>query len=485
MKTEPKPNVEFDNVFQDFIDQYPTYSDTQILDDLRETDYSRLDKLGHIYLDYTGGNLYAESQIEKHHELLKNNVFGNPHSTNPTSLAATQLVNEARAYVLKYFNAQDDYFCVFTANASNALKIVGECYPFCENSQFLLTYDNHNSVNGIREFAKHKECGFDYVPLYIENLRLDEKTLKEKLKSFDHKTNKLFALPAQSNVSGVKHPLTWIRYAQKRGWDVLLDAAAFVPSSPLNLKEVQPDFVSMSFYKIFGYPTGLGALFIKKSSFHKLQKPWFAGGTVNFVSVGESTFSLEESCARFEDGTINYLDIPAIKIGLEHIESIGIETIQNRVRIFTDYLIKTLLELKHSNGREVVTVFGPKNTTNRGGTIILNFCDENGKMIPWDYVEHLANEAKISLRTGCFCNPGLDEVYSCVSITETMKYFSQMNKGGFKEVIKYMGKLRGAVRISVGIATNFKDVYSFIQFAKQFVNMNASELEFGHYMSEH
>ena len=63
----------------------------------------RLDELGHIYLDYTGGGLYADSQLREHFELLRHHVFGNPHSQSPTSRATTELVEQARAFVLTFF----------------------------------------------------------------------------------------------------------------------------------------------------------------------------------------------------------------------------------------------------------------------------------------------------------------------------------------------------------------------------------------------
>jgi selenocysteine lyase/cysteine desulfurase len=86
-----------------------------------------------------------------HSDMLLNQVFGNPHSSNPTSQAMTHLVNSARASVLAFFRANpEEYVCIFTKNASDALKLVGESYPFGEGSTYLLTFDNHNSDNGIR-----------------------------------------------------------------------------------------------------------------------------------------------------------------------------------------------------------------------------------------------------------------------------------------------------------------------------------------------
>jgi molybdenum cofactor sulfurtransferase len=83
-----------------------------IFEKLRKEEFSRLDTAGHAYLDYTGGNLYPASLILKHQKMLLENTFGNPHSTNPTSLRATELVEEARKKVLEFFRAED-YICVF------------------------------------------------------------------------------------------------------------------------------------------------------------------------------------------------------------------------------------------------------------------------------------------------------------------------------------------------------------------------------------
>src|SRR5512147_1078226 len=170
-----------DPKFVAFLKTYPTYPTTHLIDELRASDYTRLDLGGHIYLDYTGGGLYAESQLRRHSKLLSERVFGNPHSGNPTSQAATQLVEHAREYVLKFFHADpEEYLAIFTANASGALKLVGESYPF-PNGRYLLTFDNHNSVNGIREFAHARGAEVTYLPIALPDMRVDENQLLAEL----------------------------------------------------------------------------------------------------------------------------------------------------------------------------------------------------------------------------------------------------------------------------------------------------------------
>lgn len=436
-------------------------------DELRAKEYQRLDKTGHKYFDYTGGNLYPQSLIDSHYAFLAENVLGNPHSTNPTSLHATKEVDATRAKVLDFFNATDDYYCIFTANASNALKIIGESYPFNHDTELVMFYDNHNSVNGIREFCKNKTGNFTYIPMYFEDLRIDQEALKEKLNDC-YKSNKLLAFPAQSNVSGVKHDLNWIPYAQERGWDVVLDAAAFVPTSKLDLNKVKPNFVSVSFYKIFGFPTGLGCLLVRKDTFEKLRKPWFAGGTVSFASVNQPFFTLQNNHERFEDGTVNYLQIPAIKTGLDYIESIGIDRINERIKRITQYLIDSFHALKHSNGQAMVQIYGPKNTEMRGGTIIFNILQADGKPLLYTDIEQEANKELISIRTGCFCNPGIDEINNCISTDELSNFYTSKHNATPMEMIQFLGRMRGAVRVSVGFITNQNDVDALLAFVGRY-----------------
>lgn len=478
--------AQMDEAFAGFVARYPSFETTTLLDEWRVSEYGRLDANHQIYLDYTGGGLYGESQLREHMQMLSSRVLGNPHSANPTSLAMTDLVEGTRAYVLRTFNASpDEYIAVFTPNASGALKLVGESYPFTTNSQYVLTFDNHNSVNGIREFAQGKGAKVTYVPLTRPDLRMDRTQLDAILEQIDPAQNNLFAYPAQSNFSGVKHPLDLIAHAQQKGWDVLLDAAAFVPTNRLDLSVAKPDFVAMSFYKMFGYPTGIGALLIRKSTFHKLERPWFAGGTVNFASVQGNGHYLASNEAAFEDGTINYLNIPAIKTGLQHLEKVGIDTIGERVHCLTGWLIENLLALAHSNGRPMVRIYGPANTHHRGGTVTLNFYGPDEYLLDYRRVEELANEKGISLRTGCFCNPGAGEIAEGLTREDMLaglKDGRDMSLPRFVQVIQHRGnKSAGAIRISVGLATNFADVYRFMQFAAGFrdkTNLNIGEVTF-------
>ena len=466
--------------FAIFLRDYPAYQETAILDVFRQNECARLDEQNHVYLDYTGGGIYADSQLREHFDLLRKNIFGNPHSHNPSSMAMTRLVDQARAAVLGFFNTTaDEYIVIFTPNASGALKLVAESYPFASGGHFALCADDHNSVNGIREFARAGGAEVQYSPLIGPELRMDLDRLDETLDSADPQANNLFAFPAQSNYSGVKHPLTLIAHARDKGWDVLVDCAAYAPTNELDLGRWQPDFAAFSFYKMFGYPTGIGALLVRREVLPKLRRPWFAGGTVKIVSVKAFDHYLAEDEAAFEDGTINYLGIPAIEIGLRHISELGLNTINERVRCLTGWLLDQLAQLKHSNGRPIARVHGPTNLEMRGGTITMSFFDVDNLPISGQVVEQLAAQANISLRTGCFCNPGSGE--AAFQLPESlMKEFFIGDEGmSFADLVEIINQRQGvdvsAVRISVGLASNFADVYRFIQFAAGMRDQSAKQ----------
>ena len=202
-----------------------------------------------------------------------------------------------------------------------------------------------------------------------------------------------------------------------------------------------------------------------------LQRPWFAGGTVNFATVQGRAHILSPGEAGFEDGTLNYLSLPAIEIGLRHIQRIGIDTINTRVQALGGWLLQKLLALRHANGRHMVRIYGPATMADRGATLTMNFYDPDGHLIDYRRVEELASERRISLRTGCFCNPGAGE--AAEQLTESdmraaMDAGVDMNLAKFVQLMQTRGgKAAGAIRVSFGIVSNIDDAARFLAFAEE------------------
>jgi selenocysteine lyase/cysteine desulfurase len=235
---------------------------------------------------------------------------------------------------------------------------------------------------------------------------------------------------------------------------------------------------------MFGYPTGVGALIARRSLLPKMQRPWFAGGTIKITSVLADKHYFADDEAAFEDGTLNYLTIPAIEIGLRHLEAIGLDVIGERVRCLTGWLLEELAQLQHSSGVPLVYLHGPNSLESRGGTVTLSFYDQTGVAISGHRVEVMAADASISLRTGCFCNPGVGETTFNLSKEMMVDGFNRAGAMHFAEFVAMVRQERdidiSAVRVSVGLVTNFADVSKFLQFARSFLDRDSAEFDHVH-----
>lgn len=438
---------------------------------LRAQEFSRLDAAAHAYLDFTGSALYPESLVATHAEMLRASILGNPHAESPASIASTALIAEARANVLRFLDADPaTYDVVFTANASAALGHVAAGFVFEPDAPFVLTADNHNSVNGIREYARRAGAPVHYLPLDDE-LRLDAAECRLAELPRLRGARGLFAFPAQSNFSGVKHPLSLVRYAQGRGYRVLLDAAALVPTSRLSLRTVPADFVALSFYKMFGYPTGVGALVARRDALAELRRPWFAGGTVEFVSVQHGIHALRAGADGFEDGTADFIGIGAVPRGLAFLDALGLANIECHAMRLTLRLLDLLSALHHRNGKPMVRVYGPTDAADRGATVAFNVLDADGAVIPYTEVEERARAARVSVRGGCFCNPGTSEAAFGFPAAATARCLASTSASGWsipRFAACMAGHAVGAVRASFGIPSNCADLERLVEVVESF-----------------
>jgi selenocysteine lyase/cysteine desulfurase len=310
----------------------------------------------------------------------------------------------------------------------------------------VLTSDNHNSVNGLRLPARRARATVEYVGLDADMRIRDASPALPPATA-----PSLFSFPAQSNFSGVRHPLEWIGQAQQRGYRVLLDAAAFAPTATLSLSAAPADFVALSFYKIFGYPSGIGALVARRDALAELRRRYFAGGTVQFASVQNDVVRLKQGAAAFEDGTVNFLAMPAVCDGLRWISRVGVRQIARHVADLTTTLLDRLSELGDG-----VVVYGPRDCRSRGGTVSFNV-RRDGRLLPYEEVEAAARDRGIAVRGGCFCNPGAAEHAFALPAARTRACL----RGEFSipRLRACVGDLPvGAVRASLGLATQPADI---------------------------
>jgi len=429
---------------------------------LRDREFARLDAQRHAYLDYTGSALYGVSQLRAHLALLESGLFGNPHSQSHTSAASTAIVEQARTAVMDFLgvDARSHVVC-FTGNCSAAIKLVAESYPFDAQRGLLLTTDNHNSINGVREYARAAGAAVRVIGLDVE-LRLHDP--EAGLREAATAGGGLFAFPAQSNFSGVRHPLKLADKAHELGLDVLLDIAAYASSEAISLRRVPADFAVLSFYKLFGYPTGLGALILRKEALAKLRRPWFAGGTVRYASVHANQHRLHDGAEGFEDGTPDFLGLAALPAGFALLAEAGMDRLSARLRDLTGDLLQRMRRLCHKNGSPLLHLYGPPDLRERGATVSFNVLDGCGDPADYTRIEASAADAGISLRGGCFCNPGAAEAAFGLAAERLAECLQSVGDDFTpRRLADCAGTAVGAIRVSLGLASNRTDLDRLIQ----------------------
>ncbi|KAF3941951.1 hypothetical protein ABW19_dt0206907 [Dactylella cylindrospora] len=403
---------------------------------------------------------------------LSSNIFGNPHSASPSSMLSSVRVEAVRARVLEFFHADPEHFdLVFVANATAGIKMVMDGFRDLEGGYWYGYHrDVHNSVVGVREHAKYSSCFTtdEEVESWISS------------KDYTDASARLFAYPAQSNMNGRRSPLEWCGQVRKNKPNTytLLDAAAFLTTGRLDLSDHKnaPDFVCMSFYKIFGFPD-LGGLIVRKASSGVLtRRKYFAGGTVDMViTLGYAWHSKHKGSIHeaLEDGTLPFHNIVALGHAMDVYQELY--SSPKQVSAHCSALAKNaydrLSSLRHSNGTPVCEIYKDSRASyddsrTQGPTIAFNVRNADGTWVGKTTVEQAAIQRGIHLRTGGVCNPGGVAAALDLSAREMYKaYEAGIRCGDGNDVIA--GKPAGIVRISLGAMSSMKDVDNFITFVQE------------------
>nr|KAF6358624.1 molybdenum cofactor sulfurase [Pipistrellus kuhlii] len=445
---------------------------------LRAREFGRL--AGTVYLDHAGATLFPESQLRSFTRDLLENVYGNPHSQNISSRLTQDTVDQVRYRVLAHFGTSpEDYSVVFTAGSTAALKLVAEAFPWSRGSLFCYLTDSHTSAVGMRAVAAAR--GATCVPVRPEALRpQEERGAAPAAVGPDGQPPHLFCYPAQSNFAGTRYPLAWAGEAAAGRlcpagegapgrWFALLDAAAYAGTSPLDLSAHPADFVALSFYKILGFPTGLGALLVHRRAAPLLRKTYFGGGTAAAYLAGEDFYVPRPSLAeRFEDGTIPFLDVIALKHGFDALERLtgGMENVQQHTFTLARYTYTALRALRYPSGAPVVRIYCDSAFCSpevQGPVINFNVLDAEGRVVGYSQVEKMASLFNIQLRTGCFCNTGACQRHLGLSDDMVKKHLQAGHVCG-DDVDLVDGQPTGSVRISFGYMSTLEDAQAFLRF---------------------
>lgn len=465
-----------------------------------------------IYLDYAGSALPWQSQLQA---AAASPLLANPHShVGPTASRTLQQMDIVRQQLLELWDAtpgvlagfpqrhattatdyhehpyHPGYHLFFTSGTTEALRLVAEQFVFTPNvSLFACPAASHTSVLGMRECALRAGASFRVwsQPEEMSDILRHTDQVAPSSQSKAQTSSNLVVLPLECNFTGDRlSPHVYQAFRSQQTWCVGLDMAKAACTGPVSLKEWDPDFAVVSFYKLFGAPTGLGALLVKKNSSLAAmllspapqQHAYFGGGTVQVVVPARDYVVRHTTETSIRGGTSHFRGICELKYGLETLQKLGgMPAIQNHTNALARELVRRLCLLKHaSTGQPAIVLYGAwaykpsredGNGDHPGPTVTFNVLRDDGKTyVGYHEIAQLAalHSPPIQFRVGCFCNPGGCQQALGWSDDEIISNFEQLGHVCGDDVDLIDGKPTGAVRISVGKDSTWEDIDGLVRF---------------------
>ncbi|SNX86051.1 related to molybdenum cofactor sulfurase HxB protein [Melanopsichium pennsylvanicum] len=367
------------------------------------------------YLDAAAAPPFPSGLLKAIADELSTKLLSNPHSKSPSAISTADQIAFTRLRVMReIFGIQDthDWHLVFTSGTTAGLKLIGEAFDWTSLSEsargragFLYLLESHTSVVGIRDIAAQADVTSSCF------------TEQDDMASVGQEG--IVVLPLQCNASGRRYGDLMKRVCRSKGEKalVMVDAASYLSSSQrLDLSRLRidetPDIIAFSFYKLFGYPTGLGGLLVKASAAPRLSsKIYCGGGTVDAI-LAETRWTKprKDFEARMEDGTLNVHGILAVNKALEYYhDAFGSwDSRGGYVAGLREKLVRAMQNLTHGNGRPVVRIYPAPDArgTDFGPIVNFNILTPQSSVVPSQEVDRLASISNIHLRMGRHCNPG-------------------------------------------------------------------------------
>lgn len=505
-----------------------------------------------VYLDYAGAGLPSRRQLEAMLQQDLRMVSANPHSTGPAAGQTLQLLESARKRVLDHFVSHEDhqtlpqerYLAVFTSGATEALSVVAAWFPWyrphqegstdcigpvdrrssdcsCRHSLLLYPHNAHTSVIGMRGPAMNS--GADFVCVGSEEccasvldaqLRRMDATVAScphccRL-STDATTHHLVVLTPECNATGDRlqnlgRTTKMLRElsSDRHHVTILMDVSKAASTGPVYVNQWDADLACVSFYKLFGAPTGVGCLLVKRSCAERLfvrrsssshpteqVRRYFGGGSVDIVVPADDyTVLRSEPLPALVHGTCHFRGIASLVHGFDDLDRLGgMATIRDHCMSLASELVRRLLEVKHADGNSVVEFYGNWKMSQAneisdlsetlGPTVAFNILRQDGSYVGYNEVSKLAalNDPPIQIRTGCFCNPGACQDALQLTSKDMIYNFETAGHVCGDQVDIVNGRPTGAVRVSFGKESFWEDLDAFVSFVQRvFVSQTLRE----------
>ncbi len=371
--------------------------DLRLEDEEIRKDFHLLKNREIVYFDNAATTQKPESVMaawKKYYDYDNANPFRGVYEL---SVDATDAYEEARNVVADFINAKQNEI-IFTRNASESINLLA--YSFASHvikagDEIIVSIAEHHS-NFLPWQEAAKRLGAKVVFFECEE---DGRFLSEKLESLINDKTKILAITHVSNVLGrINDIKTFAKIMHEHGGYIVCDGAQSVPHIPVDVKDLDVDFLAFSGHKMLA-PMGVGVLYGKLELLEDMPPFLYGGEMIETVTVEGATYA--EVPHKFEAGTVNVGGAVALAEAVKYYNAIGFEKIVERERNLTKYAMDKIKEL------EGFTILGSQNAEEHEG--IITFLIEG--VHPHD-IASIMDTFHVAVRAGHHCaQPLLQYLY--------------------------------------------------------------------------
>jgi cysteine desulfurase/selenocysteine lyase len=373
-------------------------------------------KGGHklIYLDNAATTQKPRAVIDSISNYYMNYNSNIHRAVHQLAEEATFAYEEVRRRVAKLINAKSADEIIFTRNATESINLVAKCWArhhLTKANRVLITeIEHHSNIVPWQLVTGEVGASLDYLNIGEEG-RIDIEDFSQKVNDPDLK---LVSISQMSNVLGTILPVKKMtKLAHEKNVPMMIDAAQSVPHMKVDVQDLDCDFMAFSAHKMLG-PTGVGILFAKREILEEM--PPFIGGGDMIKEVHKQKTSFNDLPYKFEAGTPNIADVIGFGAAIDYLNTLGFESIREHEMQITKYALERMNELQG------ITIYGPKDTKDRGAVISFNL----GDIHPHDLATIL-NDFGIAMRSGHHCAQVLMERLD-VSATSRVSFYVYNSK---------------------------------------------------------
>ncbi len=381
-----------------------------------------------VYLDNAATSQKPQCVIDAVNEFYQKNNANPGRGLYELSIDCTNRYEEARQTVADFINAKEKETIIFTRNASESLNLIAYSYGMHnlkEGDEIIVNIaEHHSNILPWRNVARHTGAVIKYY-----DIEQDGEVKVEKLAEMITDKTKIITLAQISNVFGRLNDIKAItRIAHEKGIAVVCDGAQSVPHIPVDVQDLDVDFLAFSGHKMFA-PMGIGVLFGKRELLEAMPPFLYGGEMIEYVTrEGETYAPIPE---KFEAGTVNAAGAIGLAAAIRYIQSYGMEFIEEREYQLTKYAMEKMSEIPN------VHLIGSDKPEEHHG--ILTFKIDG--VHPHD-IAAIFDSEKIGVRAGHHCAQPLHLHIGIMSTTRASLAFYN-TKEDIDTFIACLGKIRG------------------------------------------